>query len=158
MGLGIKDMQKTLDAATAVWTKYGDSIPIEGLTESINETAQVSKVTGNLADALNWAGVSEDEFQAKLDGLSTEQERQALITETLNGLYSETADEYRKNNASVMEANKAQSDYTDTLAEMGERIEPVMTTVKKGVTELLQEFLKLVGVEENECGVGGCPN
>ena len=44
-----------------------------------------------------------------------------------------------------MEANKAQSDYTDTLAEMGERIEPVMTTVKKGVTELLQEFLKLVG-------------
>ena len=56
-------MQKTLNAATAVWTKYGDSIPIEGLTESINETAQVSKVTGNLADALNWAGVSEDDIK-----------------------------------------------------------------------------------------------
>ena len=62
MGLGIKDMQKTLDAATAVWTKYGDSIPIEGLTESINETAQVGKVTGVLADALNWTTGQEEAF------------------------------------------------------------------------------------------------
>lgn len=140
-----KDLQTWTDICTGVWATFGDSLPIEGLTEASNETAKTGHLTGVLADALNWAGVSEDEFQAKLDGLSTEQERQALITETLNGLYSETADEYRKNNASVMEANKAQSDYTDTLAEMGERIEPVMTTVKKGVTELLQEFLKLVG-------------
>ena len=72
-------MQKTLDAATAVWTKYGDSIPIEGLTESINETAQVSKVTGNLADALNWAGVSEDDFNAKLEKTKTLQERSNKI-------------------------------------------------------------------------------
>lgn len=140
-----KDLQTWTDICTGVWATFGDSLPIEGLTEASNETAKTGHLTGVLADALNWAGVSEDDFQAKLDGLSTEQERQALITETLNGLYSETADEYRKNNASVMEANKAQSDYTDTLAEMGERIEPVMTTVKKGVTELLQEFLKLVG-------------
>lgn len=140
-----KDLQTWTDICTGVWATFGDSLPIEGLTEASNETAKTGQLTGVLADALNWAGVSEDEFQAKLDGLSTEQERQALITETLNGLYSETADEYRKNNASVMEANKAQSDYTDTLAEMGEKVEPVMTTVKKGVTELLQEFLKLVG-------------
>lgn len=140
-----KDLNTWTDICTGVWATFGDSLPIEGLTEASNETAKTGQLTGVLADALNWAGVSEDEFQKKLDGLNSEQERSAFITETLNGLYSETAEEYRKNNASVMEANKAQSDYTDTLAEMGERIEPVTTTLKEGVTGLLQEFLKLVG-------------
>jgi len=140
-----KDLQTWTDICTGVWATFGDSLPIEGLTEASNETAKTGKLTGGLADALNWAGQSEEEFQAKLDSLNTEQERSAFITETLNGLYSATADEYRKNNASVMEANKAQSDYTDTMAKMGETIEPVMTTLKIGVTELLNEFLKLVG-------------
>lgn len=139
-----KDLQTWTDICTGVWATFGDSLPIEGLTEASNETAKTGKLTGSLADALNWAGQSEEEFQSKLDSLATEQERSAFITETLNGLYSESADEYRKNNKSVMEANKAQSDYTDTLALMGEKIEPLTTTVKQGVTELLNEFLKLV--------------
>lgn len=139
-----KDLQTWTDICTGVWATFGDSLPIEGLTEASNETAKTGQLTGVLADALNWAGVSEDDFQAKLDGLSTEQERQALITETLNGLYSDTADVYRENNKSVMDANKAQSDYTDTLAVFGEKTEPIMTAVKEGVTELLQEFLKLI--------------
>lgn len=140
-----KDLQTWTDICTGVWATFGDSLPIEGLTEAANETAKTGQLTGGLADALNWAGQSEDEFQAKLDSLNSEQERAAFITETLNGLYSSTADEYRKNNASVMEANKAQSDYTDTMAKMGETIEPIMTTLKIGVTDLLNEFLKLVG-------------
>lgn len=139
-----KDMQTWTDICTGVWATFGDSLPIEGLTEAANETAKTGQLTGVLADSLNWAGQSEDEFQAKLDSLNSEQERAAFITETLNGLYSSTADEYRKNNKSVMEANRVQSDYTDTLATMGEKIEPLTTTVKQGVTELLKEFLKLV--------------
>ena len=65
MGLTEKELNNTLSASIAVWTAYGDSIPIEGLTESVNETAQVGKVTGSLADALNWAGISEDDFNKR---------------------------------------------------------------------------------------------
>ena len=139
-----KDLNTWTNICTGVWATFGDSLPIEGLTEASNETAKTGQLTGVLADALNWAGKSEDEFQAKLDSLNTEQERAAFITDTLNGLYSTTANEYRKNNKSIMDANKAQSDYTDTLAEMGETAEPVMTALKIGVTDLLKEFLKLV--------------
>ena len=64
-----------------------DSLPIEGLTEAANETAKTGTITGQLADALNWAGVNEEAFQSALDGCSSEQERAALITDTLNGLY-----------------------------------------------------------------------
>lgn len=130
--------------ATGVYGTFGSSLPIESLTEAANETAKTGALTGALADALNWAGVSEDEFQASLDGLSTEQERQALITDTLNGLYSDAAKTYEENNKSIMDANRANSDYSDTMAEMGEIIEPVTTAAKEGFNGLLQELLKLV--------------
>ena len=144
-----KDLQTWTDICTGVWATFGDSLPIEGLTEASNETAKTGKLTGVLADALNWAGENEEDFQAKLDSLNSEQERSAFITETLNGLYSDTADEYRKNNASVMEANKAQSDYADTMAKMGAIIEPVTTTLKVGFTELLNTALELFGGSVN---------
>lgn len=140
-----KDLSKWTTIATGVWGTFGDSLPIEGLTEAANETMKTGQLTGVLADALNWAGVNEDSFQASLDSCSSEQERQALITDTLNGLYSDAADNYRETNKSVMEANMANSDYTDTLAQMGEKIEPVTTSLKTGFNGLLQELLKLVG-------------
>ena len=80
-------MSQWTDIAAGVWATFGDSLPIEGLTEASNETAKTGKLTGVLADALNWAGISEDDFQSSLDGCNSEQERAALITDTLNGLY-----------------------------------------------------------------------
>lgn len=140
-----EDLAEWTTIATGVYGTFGNSLPIESLTEAANETAKTGSLTGSLADALNWAGVSEDDFQASLDGCTTEQERQALITDTLNGLYADAAKKYEETNKSVMDANRANSDYTDTLAEMGAKIEPVTTSLKTGFTELLQELLKLVG-------------
>ena len=69
-----KDLQTWTDICTGVFATFGDSLPIEGLTEAANETAKVGQVTGPLADALNWAGISEDEFNEKLAKCSGEQE------------------------------------------------------------------------------------
>lgn len=140
-----EDLAEWTTIATGVYGTFGNSLPIESLTEAANETAKTGALTGSLADALNWAGVSEDDFQTSLDGCTTEQERQALITDTLNGLYADAAKKYEETNKSVMDANRANSDYTDTLAEMGAKIEPVTTTLKEGFNGLLQELLKLVG-------------
>lgn len=140
-----KDMSKWTDIATGVWATFGDSLPIEGLTEASNETAKVGTITGVLADALNWAGVNEDTFQASLDKCATEQERAALITETLSGLYDDAADKYRENNASIIEARLATSDYTDSMAELGERMEPMTTAVTTGLNGILQKALELTG-------------
>ena len=139
-----KDLSTWTDICTGVWATFGDSLPIEGLTEAANETAKVGQVTGPLADALNWAGISEDEFNSKLAACTTEQERQKLIMDTLNDTYAEAAQKYNETNESVMEANRAQSDYTDTIAALGAKVEPVMTALKRGVTALLQGFLELI--------------
>ena len=85
-----------------VYATFGDSLPIEGLTEAANETAKTGTVTGSLADALNWAGISEDEFNEKLAACNNEAEREALIRSTLTGVYDEAAAGYEKNAAGIL--------------------------------------------------------
>lgn len=141
-----EDLSTWTDIATGVYATFGDSLPIESLTEAANETAKTGAITGGLADALNWAGVSEDEFQAKLDACSTEQERQALITETLNGLYSDSAAAYRENNAEVIAAQEAQANLNSALNELGAIAEPIMTTIKTLAADLLTTITPFVAL------------
>lgn len=137
--------------ATGVFATFGDSLPIEGLTEAANETAKVGKVTGPLADALNWAGVSEDAFNKKLSTTVSEQERASLITNTLNGLYSDAADKYREVSGAVMEANEAHSELTDNLSELGAAVEPIVTDLIKKLTDALSVVVGWVkGLSESQ--------
>lgn len=144
MGLNIKDMQKTLNAATAVWTKYGDSIPIEGLTESINETAQVSKVTGNLADALNWAGVSEDSFNNRLEATKTVQERAKLINDTLIGSYGKSKQIYDENTKAIRAYNESQDAVAQKQAELGKTLAPVNTMINNAKVALMNGLMPVI--------------
>jgi phage-related protein len=143
-----KELATWTDIATGVYATFGDSLPIENLTEAANETAKTGAITGGLADALNWAGVSEDEFQASLDKCSTEQERQALITKTLNGLYSDAAEKYREVNGNIIDAQKATASLNSAMAELGAIAEPIVTKLKQLAAELLQQitpFVELIG-------------
>ena len=132
------------DICTGVYATFGDSLPIEGLTEAANETAKVGKLTGSLADALNWAGVNEDTFQASLDACANEQERQALITETLNGLYSEASDKYKELNADVIAANEAQDKMNQAMAAVGSVVEPFITKGKQLIAEVLMKLIPVL--------------
>ena len=112
-----------------VYATFGDSLPIEGLTEAANETAKVGQVTGSLADALNWVGISEDEFNKQLAKCNSEQERSTLILDTLNGAYAEAAGAYEDNASSLMAYNVAQAKMAEASARVGEALQPVLTAL-----------------------------
>lgn len=126
-----KALSEWTNICQGVYATFGDSLPIEGLTEAANETAKVGTLTGSLADALNWAGVNEEAFQAKLDACNTEAEREALIRETLNGLYNDAASKYEENNKQVLAQNEAQAKLQETTAKLGEVVQPVITAFTK---------------------------
>lgn len=143
-----EDLSHWTNIAAGVYATFGDSLPIESLAEAANETSKTGAITGALADALTWAGVNEENFQAQLDACTTEQERQALITSTLNGLYDEAADKYKEVNADVIEAQKAQVNLTNAIANLGAIAEPIMTMLKQVTADFLTELepaVKLLG-------------
>ena len=135
-----KDLNNWVTISTGVYATFGDSLPIEGLAEAANETAKVGAVTGPLADALNWVGVSEDEFNEKLAACNSEQERSQLITSTLTGLYGEAAAQYQQTAGDIMDANAAQNNLNQAMAGLGAVAEPVMTVVKNMGADILSSI------------------
>lgn len=132
-----KDLNEWTNICTGVYATFGDSLPIEGLTEAANETAKTGALTGVLADALNWAGIKEDDFQAKLDKCNSEAEREQLIRETLNKTYDNAAKKYEKNNAEVLKQNEAQAKLEATTAKLGEALAPVITILTSLASDVL---------------------
>ena len=122
-----EDLAKWSDIAAGVTAKFGDSLPIEGLTEAANETAKVGAVTGPLADALNWAGISEEKFNEQLKKCNSEQERATLITNTLNKEYQAAAAEYNMLTASTQAAREATNRMEQAQAALGAAMEPLTT-------------------------------
>lgn len=136
-----KELNDYTNILTGVYATFGDSLPVEGLAEAMNHTANLGSVQGNLADALEWAGVNVDDFNAQLETLTTEEERAALINDTLNGLYGETAKTYKEVNKDVIAANEAQNAYNQAMAEIGEKAQPAITSFKLAMVEVLQTVM-----------------
>lgn len=160
------ELEELTHALTGVYATFGDSLPIEGLAEAANETVKVGKVTGSFADAINWAAdantdwkkilgtntkamsafekaieegeATEDAYTAALEACTDEQERQQLITKTLTKLYGKAGTQYKKTNKNVIESNKANEEWNETLADLGDEMTPVVTSIKRFGTEILK--------------------
>ena len=133
-----EDVATWTEIAAGVNGTFGDSLPIEGLIEAANETANVGTVTGVLADALNWVGISEDEFNEKLAQCSTESERNTLIMETLVGQYDDAAAAFERNNATLIEARENQAAMDRTLASLGGTIANIKNQLGNAFAPALQ--------------------
>lgn len=175
MGIGAetKTVSKLAEGATAVWASYGDSIPIESLTESINETITVGKVTGTMADTINWAknaneGLNkalssnkdaqkaynkaikeglpvEDAFNEALAKITDEQERADVVAKFLNETYGASKDTYDEMSGSILDANEAELELKETQAQLGQAVEPVNTALTAMKKQALVVITPLVG-------------
>jgi hypothetical protein len=178
-----EDLATWTEIATGVFATFGASLPVENITEAANESAKTGVVVGGLADAINWAKASnsqwrvalggnskamkafeaataegmsaEDAFNEALAACSTEQERQALITSTLNSLYGEASTKYKETNADVIAANEANEKMTATLAEVGEKVDPLLTEIKLLGAELLSKLIPIIDIIVNNLPIIG---
>lgn len=174
MGLGTstENISAIAEGAVGVWASYGDSIPIESLTESINETVNAGKVTGTFADTINWAKDSqerlgealrgnkaaqtayrealkeglpvEDAFNEALAKINDEQERADVVAKFLNNTYGDSKKAYDELNSSVTDANDAELKLKETQAQLGETMAPVNTAITNLKNQALEAIAPLV--------------
>lgn len=128
-----QDVSTWTRIAAGVSGTFGDSLPIEGLIEAANETAKVGTVTGQLADALNWAGIMEDDFNERLSACGSESERNKLIMDTLAQTYEGAATAFYRNNEQLVRSRQNQAIMADITAKLG----TASATAKNGVMQLL---------------------
>ncbi len=131
-----KEMNELVQIGTGIFSSYGQSLPLEGLYEAVVHSSSLGEVQGSLSDALEWSGITVEDFNKKLEACSTEEERQDLIMKTLKDTYGESATQYQETNKDVMEARKAQERLTDAFAELGRISEPILTAIKNKVADM----------------------
>ena len=131
IGLAQGDLRDMINSVIGAWATYGDSIPIDGLAEAVNETIQAGQVTGTFADVLNWAGVSEDEFNAKLAAANDSTERaQIVLNQLANQGLPETGKAWRDANEDVVAYNESQMKLDEAMGQLGETLAPVAAGLK----------------------------
>ena len=139
-----KELSELTGILTGVYATFGESLPLEGLAEGINHTASLGEVQGSLADALEWSGITVEDFNEQLAGLATEEERQDLIVKTLNDTYSKASEQYQKTNADVMAARQAQERLKDAMAAVGEVGEPIMTAITNAIAGMAEKAVPVI--------------
>lgn len=147
-----EDLNNWVTITQGVWGSYQDSLPVEGLAEASNETAKTGKVTGVLADALNWSGeaasmfskymsedvtTAEDAFNEALSKCSSEQERQQLIVDTLTKLYGDAATTYTEASGAQLAEKEAAAEATLAQTNLAAAVAPATTEWTKLKTELV---------------------
>ena len=126
--------------------KWKDTLKAEGLADSIQEWigSNGASLTGNFAEALERMGYNLETVTAQTAGFTDEQRRQWIInTLTKEGL-GEVSDAYRQQNDDLIAASNAQFEWNDTMAQIGEKVQPVANAVKQGMTDIVQSFLSMM--------------
>lgn len=148
----LDDITSSLEGAALKWK---DTLKFEGLSDSLQEWigSNGENLSGNFAELLERMGYNLDEVKEKTEGMTAEQRRtyatNLLAAEGLNTV----SEEYRKNNKDMVDAQTANVNYQNTVAAMGEKIEPITTKIREGFTRLLEKMIELVdGVDLEALG------
>ena len=135
-----QDLAEWTNILQGAFGLMGDKLPIEGLAEAANETIKVGQVTGVMADALNWVGVSEDQFNASLEKTTSLSEREALVRSTLTTLYGNAAQTYGAVNQATIAYNQSQANLNLTLSQASAYTTPLLTSLNNLGSTLLTVF------------------
>ena len=142
--------QEQMDAITkhleGAAIKWKDTLKFEGLADGLQETLATGAAVGSFGELLERSGVNLETFDEGLAKCTTDAEKQNYVLDQLSKLgLAEVSDAYREQNKELIESNKAQSEYNDTQAELGEKMQPISTAIKQGITDIINAFLELTG-------------
>jgi phage-related minor tail protein len=147
MAVGFSDEQMTpaINALSGAVEKFPDTLKIESLSDSLQETLATGAATGQFSELIGRMGDSVDDFNAGLQNCTSEAERQQYVLDWLaNSGLSEINDEYQSANKSTLDYERASFELQDALASLGTAFTPVMAGAKGMAADFLTKSLPAV--------------
>ena len=143
-GFTESNLQKAVEGLSGAALKFPDTLKIESLADSLQETIATKSATGQFAELLQRLGLDTEKFSEQLAACSTEAERQNLALRLLEeqGL-NETSKAWKKNNEALYESNQTQAELQEQMVEIGELVMPFATKITNVAVALLTWFNNL---------------
>ncbi|OON96012.1 MAG: hypothetical protein ATN36_06615 [Epulopiscium sp. Nele67-Bin005] len=144
MRLSTQELADWLTICSGVAATFGDSLMLEGLTESANETIKTGELIGPLVDAIIWMGICEDEVKETLANLNTETERTTYLTGLLIDKYRVAGNAFDYVNVSIYNTRDAFLRLTNALASLGQLMEPLLAWVVNAVAAFMEAIVSAI--------------
>lgn len=140
-GFTESNLQKAVEGLAGAAQRFPDTLKIESLADSLQETIATGKATGQFAELLDRLGVGADKFSDRLASCSTEARKQNLVLRTLaDAGLADTYEGWVKNNEEMIANQEANLKLKESLAGLAETVMPLITTVINKVSELINWF------------------
>lgn len=137
-GLKGPDLQNAIDLLTGASILWGDTLKIENLAESLQESIATGSATGAYGELLERLGMSVESYNAAMEGLSEQERAVGSLTFLSNNGLLETTEGFKERNNALIEAQRAQLESQQAWAELAEELEPLSTKITEKTTEYVK--------------------
>lgn len=153
-GFTESNLQKAVEGLAGAAQRFPDTLKVESLADSLQETLATGKATGAFGELLDRLGVGAENFSEQLSQCTTDAEKQNLALETLSkaGL-NDTYDAWAKNNEEMLANQDANLRFQEAMASLAEVVLPIVTTITEKLAALMQWFASLDPAVQTSIGV-----
>lgn len=150
-GFSDNQMQQAVENLSGAVIKFPDTLKIESLADSMQETLATGQATGQYGELLERLGINLDTFNAGLVKAKKNGTEQQYVLDILtkNGLADLNA-KYKENNEDLIKNSENQYELQKSLADLGTTLTPFLNTFTGALNSILNVFNNLdKGTQEN---------
>lgn len=143
-GFTESNLQKAIEGLSGAAQRFPDTLKIESLADSLQETLATGNATGQFGELLDRLGIGAENFSAQLANCATDAEKQNLALQTLaDAGLNDTYNAWAKNNEEMLANDEANLKLQESMASLAETILPLVTLATEKISELITWFTNL---------------
>lgn len=149
-GFTESNLQKAVEGLSGAYLRFPDTLKIESLADSLQETLATGKATGQFGELLDRLGIGADNFSAGLQACTSDVEKQNYALQTLaDAGLMDTYNGWKENNQALVESKQANQEFQEAMAGLAEVMTPIITAVTEFATKVINAFNNLPGPVQN---------
>lgn len=143
-GFTESNLQKAVENLSGAALKFPDTLKIESLADSLQETIATGEATGQFAELLDRLGVSSERVSEQLALIPSEVDRGNYALDLLaNEGLAESYEAWLKNNDAIVQSRAANYEFQSSMAQLAQTIQPFLTQLVEFFTMILDWFNQL---------------
>ena len=143
-GMSTEDLGNAVDYLSGAVEMFPDTLNIEGLADSLQESVATGQATGMLAELIGRLGINTEEWNKGLQEASANGNGLNYVMDTLaNTGLSEVNSKWQENNKGLIDSRKANLEFQQAMMELGNKVLPIVTKVVNGITKMVNWFNQL---------------
>lgn len=143
-GFTESNLQQAVEGLAGAAQRFPDTLKIESLADSLQETIATGTATGQFGELLDRLGIGAESFSEQLALCADDAERQNLALQTLaDAGLNDSYNAWKNNNEEMLANEEATLRNQEAMAQLAETILPFATMAIEKVTELINWFTSL---------------